>query len=535
MGAMTKGKNKKSSFSPYREERPADFVNLLYLFVIFGLYPLFIDVKNRYFNITATKAHFFLVSTLIYLMFILLAYGIEILLIRYYGSQDQIWKEPTVIFFRPVFWMALFLLANIMAWFMAEDKGKAWTGEDGRRFGLAMVLVIVCMFFFLARECRLKPWIFYVVFVSAIMAFFLSITQHFGWDFLKLRLGVAEKQKEMFISTFGNINTFASYICLALPVFLAVFIFSDRLSARITAGIGTVAGAMSIITAKSDNVYLGIFAAVLLLFYLSVLNKHIGRYAAALFLMSCGLCIMAVLNECLHGSTKHLNGFAAVVEDKRYMAALTVFLAVVSLILIVLRKKKPQLYQSFQSRRFLLIITLMLIAIAGVGIGIGVHSQNELFVFNDKWGTYRGYIWKRGFSLFQDAPLRNKLFGYGNETISHLMKEYYYDEMIAVTNRLYDNCHNEFLQYLVTTGLFGLISYLGLLITAFRYMWKRAQKDPFVIACLCGCAAYVAQSIVNLNQPITTPLYFVMLAAGVGAARSKEIEKFIVPLQKGQE
>ncbi|MGN0367525.1 MAG: hypothetical protein ACI4EK_01990, partial [Wujia sp.] len=73
------------------------------------------------------------------------------------------------------------------------------------------------------------------------------------------------------------------------------------------------------------------------------------------------------------------------------------------------------------------------------------------------------------------------------------------------------------LQYLFTTGLVGLISYIGLFVSSVVYMLRNVYKKPWILAAVSGCVAYFAQGTLNLNQPITTPFYFVFLAVGVGA------------------
>ena len=101
------------------------------------------------------------------------------------------------------------------------------------------------------------------------------------------------------------------------------------------------------------------------------------------------------------------------------------------------------------------------------------------------------------------------------------MSDGYYDEMIQITGRKYDNLHCELLQYMITTGIFGLITHIGFVSTSFAYIGKRMKGDPIAIACLASAVSYFTQSLVNLNQPITTPYFYVVLAAGVGYVRYK--------------
>ena len=109
-----------------------------------------------------------------------------------------------------------------------------------------------------------------------------------------------------------------------------------------------------------------------------------------------------------------------------------------------------------------------------------------------------------------------KLFGYGQESLLSIMQGRYYDEMLMVTNKVYDNAHNELLQYLVTTGLLGMVSYIGLFISSVIYIFKRANKRVIANVCIVAMVGYFAQAIINISQPITTPFFFIFMALGLG-------------------
>ena len=87
---------------------------------------------------------------------------------------------------------------------------------------------------------------------------------------------------------------------------------------------------------------------------------------------------------------------------------------------------------------------------------IGNVLKLSIFDFNYKWGTYRGYIWTKCVELFNEAPLMRKLFGYGQETVRMLTVSNFHDEMLDITGKVYDNAHNELLQYLLTIGFLEL-------------------------------------------------------------------------------
>ena len=517
----SKSTKKGSTFNRYRKNRPIDVVNTAFLIFMTSVFSLY--MHNKYFDITGTRADLFMNVGLVYVILAVMAFFLEIMMIRYYEPDTKIFYKDSKIIAMPELWMGLFLLANFFAWLMSDNKKGSWDGSTGRRFGLAMVIIVALVFVILSRQTVINKYPYISLTVISTFTFVIAFLQHFGNDPFKLRAKVVARQKEMFISTFGNINTYGAYLCVVIPIFVALFVFSQKLWVRILSGISIVLSAMAIIPAKSDNVYLGSGVAFLLIFYIAIYYKRFTEYIFSVLLLGVGLLIMAYLNFLWSGSQKHINGIAQIVENPIIMLLFVILVAGILLISMAFRGMKYELYKKVQSVKLLIIVSVILV-IGGITVFVlGVKSGNSLFVFNDKWGTFRGYIWRRSFDLFRvNATPMQKLFGHGNETLAALMKKYYYEEMITITQKKYDNAHNELLQYLVTTGLFGVISYLGLIFSSLFYILKRNKGDAIALACLASGAAYFAQGLVNLNQPITSPYFFVVLAAGVGYIRYRD-------------
>ena len=90
---------------------------------------------------------------------------------------------------------------------------------------------------------------------------------------------------------------------------------------------------------------------------------------------------------------------------------------------------------------------------------IMLYSDNE-------WGTGRGYVWKLALKIYDDFPLSHKLFGYGPDTFGVITVQNFWDEMLSISKQKFENVHNEYLQYLITIGIVGLISYVSMLGTS---------------------------------------------------------------------
>ena len=54
---------------------------------------------------------------------------------------------------------------------------------------------------------------------------------------------------------------------------------------------------------------------------------------------------------------------------------------------------------------------------------------------------------------------------------------------------IFDNAHNEYLQYLVTMGAVGLAAYVSLLVLAVREMIRNAKEKPYVMAIVFAVSA----------------------------------------------
>lgn len=72
--------------------------------------------------------------------------------------------------------------------------------------------------------------------------------------------------------------------------------------------------------------------------------------------------------------------------------------------------------------------------------------------------------------------------------------------------------HNEYINYLITHGIIGTAAYLTLLGGVIARAVKSAKENPMTVICVAAVICYAVQAIVNIAQPLTTPLFFVFIA-----------------------
>ena len=85
-------------------------------------------------------------------------------------------------------------------------------------------------------------------------------------------------------------------------------------------------------------------------------------------------------------------------------------------------------------------------------------------------------IWKMSWQGFKEKPV----FGWGQENFNLVFNKYY-EPILYKQEPLFDRAHNVFFDRLVTNGIFGLLSYLGLLGAALYYLWANRKKTGLSI------------------------------------------------------
>lgn len=517
---------------------------LLYMLVI---YPL--ALHDHYFDITYTKYTVFKVGVILFA--VIWAMGLVIVLTginagdmkgRHAGGNAKVGtmdKLKAVIcdgVYGTDICMVLFFISGVMSFIMAEDKKNAFTGAQGRYCGLAFMILIFIMYIIVSAKVSNmeKMWsLISMVFVLvSSVTFIIAILQNIGFDPFKLLDGINRKQRNIYVSTFGNIDIFGSFICIALPLFMGLYVTEKSNIKRIVYGIGVFAGFMAFIPANADVVFAGVGAAVIAVLFATVYMERVNRLFELVMLGSGGYLGMVLLRMLVGTNGAKITGFNRLAEHPALLVIIfAVGLFIRLIIQVYINRNKTEIYiNENKSEVYInkqkngtgikLIIALAVVLISGIAVIIYGRKNNlAMFDFNDKWGSYRGYIWRRVTGLYGELPFVQKIFGHGNESIRSLMDDRFYDEMLQVTGTVYDNAHNEYLQYLVTQGLLGMLSYVGVVVAAAIAGVKKIKKSPYILGLLLAVVSYGVQAIFNVNQCITTPYMFLMTAMLIGTCR----------------
>jgi O-antigen ligase len=134
----------------------------------------------------------------------------------------------------------------------------------------------------------------------------------------------------------------------------------------------------------------------------------------------------------------------------------------------------------------------------------------ELLRLDDGWGSHRGYMWRHSMDIFRNYTWKERLLGSGPDTF-YLVFEPYFEGLAQYGDNSTNAAHNEYLNYLITQGIVGLGAYLALVIGCVIQALRQAKKEPYYMVFLSAVLCYGVQALVNIAQPITTPLFVVFL------------------------
>jgi O-antigen ligase len=282
---------------------------------------------------------------------------------------------------------------------------------------------------------------------------------------------------------------------------------------------------------RSDNSYLSIGALMIFLPYIAFHNMEGFRRYIMVFagLLTVICCIIRI-------NTQYANIVIGMDGAFKYFSkipgfTLLVLLVWISAVVLYIVCKKMDVSKNEWSRKPLMIWTMFLaicfLAVVYVLYDANVAGNAERYafaekylVFNDDWGTRRGYAWKASLRMYQELSLREKLLGYGPDTFGIMVYDKIIVEMVEKYGEFFDSAHNEYLQYLLTIGPIGVISYIVFLVSSVCQMLKKSRNIPILAGTAFTVICYAFQAIVNINLPAVTPMLWLILSMGMAGVNN---------------
>lgn len=522
-----------------------------YTVILLTIFPFY--ASNKYFRILRDRTRFFLTVTecmVIIVAVIFLVYLNRYLKERYYEGLKTVvlpdkksikalfvWLKNKITIIDACF--LLFLFVCILSTIFSEWPKAAFWGDEGRYQGSFLWFWYGVTYFFISRFVTPRRFHFDLLIFSGVILSLWGITDYIGFDIFGWIASINEEQRGTFTSSFGNINTYTAAMSIYFAVAgICILTESNDLQKEHPYRLwlyclSFLSFTVSLITGRSDNAVIAIAVFFLVVpFFCWRTSTGFQRYVTLLGLLLLSFATVIEMNHFFNNPyVDIMDGiFLRLCSEKMFFVfmGMSATLFTASYMIRHQRRKK----RKTGACRFPIIIwgcilaaMLCFFVIILLDANFGTHpgryaAYEQYLVFTDSWGTGRGFCWRLAVEHFMDFPLWIKLIGSGPETYGLVVNKYNYQEMLQVAGQLFDSTHNEFLQYLFTTGIIGTIGYYGFLI--FGCINGISSRNKEKLGAVIAVIVYTCVSFVNISVPITQPYIIVLMAF---AASKKERRK----------
>jgi len=208
-----------------------------------------------------------------------------------------------------------------------------------------------------------------------------------------------------------------------------------------------------------------------------------------------------------------------IVFTKSRSSLLAVFISIsIGLILYFTQKLKSR--TRFAARAILIAVLSFIIMVGTFTVSRSIFQKNvpQNLVITDSM-TIRSIVWEGAIVLGNMYPI----LGTGPETFAY---SYYFTKpashnMTSEWDFVYNKAHNEFLNYLATTGYLGLISYIfviGTVIVIFMKQINKSKKNSdsiFIFTCFLSFTSILVTNFFGFSTSMAQLLFYMLPAVSI--------------------
>ena len=465
------------------------WIALFFVLFVFIVIPFY--YQNDYYDMLQAKsaaAHFSLC--------ILLPIAFVLVLLPKHPLEEQISLDTTLCQLDRV--VLLFAFEILICCLCSDQIWKAFSGTRGWGVGGFLIIGLIGAYFIVSRWLHYSQNIWLPILMSNAIIFMIGILHSAGIDALSLHEGIMPDLYYLYISTTGNLNWYAGYLTLLVPVIVCFYLLADEVYSERIYLTFLVLAFFNIVLCASDGLYLGLGVCAFFAFPFIFANwKRTEKIGLLLMLFGIVLLIVHYL-PIFQDKIEMMGGISKSILHP--VIAISIFL-VGSAFKIgnVLHEQKKHKNRSLYWLCWIFELGLIIVSVT--------FLINTILTFNDSWGTERGLIWRSSLEIYGNFSWKDKLIGIGPELLID-----YYTELSIYFSRILISAHSEPLQILLTSGLLGLLCWCGIWGVIFEsYFQKKIWKSdsfPFFLS----LAAYFGQSLVNGPQAMNVCILCVIMA-----------------------
>ncbi|MBP3597275.1 MAG: O-antigen ligase family protein [Clostridia bacterium] len=481
----------------------------IFIAIMIIIFPLCVD-STGFFKILECKYKYFLGISVTYI-------SLNIIILLYFLIFYKINYFKQIKFSKIQIAVMLFWVINVISCLFSPyfNEYNLFIGV-GRGEGLINITLYCFIFLFITLFGKFeKRYILYFS-ISSIILNTIAILQYIGFNPLNMYQDGIGTHNVSFMITIGNIAFISAMFCILLTVSVIAFIFLEEPKThKIIHFLSAFMGFFIFIIINVLGGRVAFLGIVLLLFPFIITNsKRLSRAILIFVSILAGLLINIIINPEYHyniGKLQLYFQFNGITFMFCIVCIVLVFLAyVLSKRNFDLSKNKKLIIGMYLSVILIGVMALTFVFFGNFESGI-LYEVNGLLHgnFDDTFGTYRVFLWRRAFTLLDE----HALIGTGPDTFAIRFMDRYTDDVIALGEgqvSINDTAANVYITMLINIGIIGLISYLIFIFLQLQKGLKNKNSHSFVL--LMAIVCYLIQDLFNLWVVIVTPIFWVLMA-----------------------
>lgn len=478
----------------------------IYIFSIIIIFPLCVD-STGFFKILECKYRTFLFIGVTYI-------ALNLIMIIYFYIFYKVKTFENIRLSKIQFAVLGFWGVNILATIFSPYNGKYnLLVGIGRGEGLINISLYCLTFLFVTMFGKFRKRYILYFSISSICLNTIAILQYVGFNPFNMYQDGIGTHNVSFMTTLGNIDIISAVYCILLTISFSAFVFlEEKILNKVIHLISIFIGffIFIIINVMSGRVaFLTIFA--LLMPFIITNSKRLYRTIIAIAMIILGLAVNIIMNPEYHYSIEKLTLDWQFNKDA---LCLLIIVGIFMLLAYILYKNEYAIEKKIIIKRMYIAmiigILLMTLGLYFINFNSGtLYEVHELLHgnFDDQFGTYRIFLWKRAFKLLN----KNWLIGSGPDTFAVRFMDQYTDDVKNIGElSINDTAGNVYITMLINIGGVGLLSYLIFMFIQLKEGIKR--KNSCSIILLIAIVCFWIQDFFNLWVVIVTPIFWALMA-----------------------
>ena len=427
-----------------------------------------------------------------------------------------------------------FLFFTLLSALVGGNFTDCIAGYKGWYMGIVSMFSFALLYFMFARAGRYYKAVLYALLGTSFITYIVGVLHRMmidviGTYYLGTEQELADGYKNQFLSTLGQSSWYSSFVCTVFPLGLAIFWCARKKYLRILSGIFTAVGSMTLVTQNSDSAYMAMLGFFFVLFWFSAADAgRMERFMETVVLFLASTRVMYLLLLLHPNPSLSLDALSYFMVYSKWMSAALV-LAVVLWGLSVLAVKKQKYPAKIMKAVRLILLILIVLALLLAVVILSLSAKNALpagllavtekipyMTWSDKWGNGRGQTWSFSIRMYRDMDIWHKLFGVGSDGYAPYAYSLYAERLAEMWgNRTLTNAHNEWMNALITFGLFGCISYIGIFVSACVTFAKKQKDQPVLVGFMACVVSYMCHNAFCYQTVCCTPFIFILMGIGI--------------------